>query len=209
MDSPPFENMWSWPYNNIMQDVLTIVEKEIRKRKINDDTVAGVLKDNPMIAARRIIGGYSSVNVVDREGQRIPIYALKEAVKRFMTNPHYRNAQVFHSDVQIGRVLPKWTSPETGNLYTTHVDDTGWWTLVELRDDVEIANKTWAEVLKGNIRSFSIAGTSKEKLQKQENGQRFEEVKSLDILETTLCQVPVNQLSKFDVLWTGTKDSFW
>jgi hypothetical protein len=139
--------------------------------------------------------------MVDREGQRIPVYALKSAVQNFMQNIYYRPANVFHSDITIGRVLPKWTNPKSGETFVTKVDDIGWWNIIEIRDDIEIANKVWNEVLKGNIKSFSIAGSSKEKLQKQENGARYEEVKSLEIYETTLCEMGINQMSKFDVLW--------
>jgi Intein splicing domain/Caudovirus prohead serine protease/HNH endonuclease len=113
---------------------------------------------------------------------------------------------IFHnSDVQCGRVIPKWTNPETGETIETKVDDIGWFTVCEIRDDIEIANKTWEEILKGNIRSFSIAGSSKDKLQKQEHGVGFEQVNELEIYETTLCETPVNQQAKFEVLWNPSK----
>ena len=109
---------------------------------------------------------------------------------------------IYHnSDVTLGRILPKWTNPDTGETVFTHVDDKGWFVVAEIRDDLEIADKAWKEVLKGNIRSFSIAGSSKEKLQKRENGAEYEQVNALEIYEVTLCEVPVNQLSKFEVLW--------
>jgi len=184
-----------------MKELIAEIDNELKKREISEQKIAEILQQNTDISNRRIIGGYSSVAVVDREGQKIPISALKNAAHNFMQNIFARPAMVFHSDVQVGRVIPKWTDPNTGKVLETKVDDMGWYTLVEIRDDLEIADKTWAEVLKGNIRSFSIAGSSKDKLRKQENGIGFEQVNELEIYETTLCETPVNQMSKFEVLW--------
>ena len=77
--------------------------------------------------------------------------------------------------------------------------------VVEIRDDVEIADKVWAEIQKGNLRSFSIAGSSKAKKEMYESGRGWEEVMKLEIYECTICEVPVNQLSQFDVLYDPNK----
>jgi hypothetical protein len=190
-----------------METLLKKLESEITKRNLDESKISEILKNNKDIINRRIIVGYASVAVVDREGQLIPIPALKEAVKRFMSNIYYRPANVFHSDVTIGRILQKWTNPDTGELFETKVDDKGWLVVVEIRDDVDIAKKVWEEVIKGNIRSFSIAGSSKDKLQKYENGRSFEQVNSLDLFELTLCVTGVNQLSRFSVAWNPDKVS--
>jgi len=192
-----------------MQELLKEIDREIRHRDITEDQIAKILSLNKDVMNRRIVGGYSSVAVVDREGQKIPIFALRNAASKFMENIFARPAMVFHSDVQVGRVIPKWTNPETGETLETKVDDLGWYTLVEVRDDIEIANKTWAEILKGNIRSFSIAGSSKDKLRKQEHGVGYEQVNELEIYETTFCETPVNQLSKFSILWNPDDRKLW
>jgi Caudovirus prohead serine protease len=188
-----------------MKELLEDIAAVIEKRNISSQQIAEILQSKKDIVNRRIIGGYSSVAIVDREGQKIPISALRDAAAKFMQNIFARPAMVFHSDVQVGRVLPKWTNPDTGETIESKVDDIGWFTVIEIRDDIEIANKTWEEVLKGNIRSFSIAGSSKDKLQKQAYGQNFEQVNELEIYETTLCEVPVNQQSKFEVLWNPNR----
>lgn len=97
---------------------------------------------------------------------------------------------IYHnSDVTVGRVLPRWTNPKTGEIVTSHVDDTGWYIVAEIRDDVEIADKVWEEVEKGNIRSFSIAGSSKDKQEGYKDGKFMTEITKLDIYEITLCLV--------------------
>jgi hypothetical protein len=95
---------------------------------------------------------------------------------------------IYHnSDVTIGRILPKWTNPRTGDVITSHVDDKGWYIVAEIRDDVDIADKVWEEVEKGTIRSFSIAGSSKQKEESYENGRHATIITKLDIFEVTLC----------------------
>ena len=188
-----------------MRSLLNLLEKEVETRGLTSDQISDIIQNNKDLTNRRIISGYASVDMIDREGQRIPISALKTAVDNFMKNLFARPVQIFHSDVQVGRILPKWTDPGSGKTYTNHVDDTGWFVIVEIRDDTEIADKTWEEIVKGNLRSFSIAGSSKEKLQKQENGVRYEEVKTLEIYEATICETPVNSMSKFDILWDPQK----
>jgi hypothetical protein len=184
-----------------MKELLNKIEHEILKRNIDTLRVTQILSGNKDITSRRIIYGYASVDVVDREGQRIPIPALKNAVTAFMSKPFFRNVNVFHSDITIGRVLPKWTNPETGEIYVTKVDDKGWLVVCEIRNDIEVANKTWNEIVKGNIRSFSVAGSSKDKLRKRENGIEYEQINDLEFVEVTCCEVPVNQMSRFEVLY--------
>lgn len=189
-----------------MKKLLHDIEIEIKRRGIDEDEISGIISSVPDIRNRRIIGGYASVSIVDREGHKITIDALKEAVDRFMQEEFYRPINVFHSDVTIGRILPKWTNPETGNVHKTFVDDKGWYVICELRDDIEIADKVWKEIQRGNIRSFSIAGSSKTKEDVvSDGGSRFTAITSLDLYECTLCEEPVNPLSKFDFIYNPNR----
>jgi len=113
---------------------------------------------------------------------------------------------IYHnSDIQVGRILPKWTNPDTGETLTSHIDEKGWYTICEIRDDIEIANKVWDEIIAGRIRSFSIAGSSKDKSPSWEGGTQHTAINDLEIYESTLCEVPVNALSKFEVLYDPGK----
>ena len=117
---------------------------------------------------------------------------------------------IYHnSDVTVGRVLPKWTNPKTGELVVSHVDDMGWYIVAEIRDDVEIADKVWEEVERGNIRSFSIAGSSKSKTEDFNQGQAMTLITKLDIYEITLCEEPVNPMSKFDFFYNPNELDIW
>ena len=190
-----------------MKKILNQVELEIEHRQISEDEVADILSSFEPAKSRRIICGYCSVAIIDREGHRISIEALKDAVSRFMKNPEYKNLNVFHSDITVGKILSAWSDPETGKVWETKVDDTGWFVVCELRDDIDIVDKVWEEILKGSIRSFSIAGSSKSKKEMYEGGQSFTSIESLDIAEVTLCEMGINQMSKFDILWDPEKVS--
>jgi len=184
-----------------MKKTLEQVELEISKRNLQEEEIASILNEASFLKNRRIICGYCSVAIIDREGHRISIEALKDAVHRFMKNPEYKNLNVFHSDITVGKILPAWSDPETGKVWETKVDDKGWFVVCELRDDIDIVDKVWEEILRGNIRSFSIAGSSKSKKEMYEGGQSFTSIESLDIAEVTLCEMGINQMSKFDILW--------
>tara|TARA_Y100000310_G_C20450882_1_gene700649 strand:- start:106 stop:684 length:579 start_codon:yes stop_codon:yes gene_type:complete len=191
-----------------MKALLAGLEEEIVNRNISEEDISKVISSIPPLINRRIIMGYASVAMVDRENQKISITALREAVKRFMSDDRYRVISIFHSDAIIGRVLPKWTDPKSGKVSKTEVDDVGWKVVVELRNDIELADKVWEEILKGNLRSFSVAGTSKEKHNDHNNGVSFTEIDELDLLEVTICSVPVNPMSMFQVLWEGKEKVF-
>lgn len=184
-----------------MNEILEKIEIEIKKRNIAPSEISKVISSIPELTNRRIIYGYASVSIVDRENQKISIPALKDAVKRFMAEEKYRLINVFHSDATVGRILPKWTDPKTGRVYLTEVDDKGWLVVCELRDDIELADKVWEEILKGNLKSFSIAGSSKRKHDGLNHGMPYTEIDELDLYECTICSVPVNQLSMFETLW--------
>jgi HK97 family phage prohead protease len=186
-----------------LKEILRDVELEIEKRGITPEEVSETISSIPPLLNRRIIMGYASVAMVDRENQKISIEALRDAVKRFMADGRYRIISIFHSDAVVGRVLPKWTDPKTGKSYETEVDNVGWKVVVELRDDIELAEKVWDEIIKGNLRSFSVAGTSKKKHNETSTGNPFTEIDELDLLECTICSVPVNPMSMFQVLWEG------
>jgi HK97 family phage prohead protease len=188
-----------------MQKILLDVEGEIQKRNIADEDVAKIISSIPHLTNRRIILGYASVSMIDRENQKISLEALREAAKRFMAEDRYRIISIFHSDCVVGRVLPSWTDPNTGKIYRTEVDDVGFKICVELRDDIELANKVWDEILKGNIKSFSVAGTSKRKHDSTHGGTTYTEIDEMDLLEITLCAIPVNPMSKFEILFDPKK----
>ena len=56
-----------------------------------------------------------------------------------------------HQNVQIGQILEEW-----GDL-KTHVDDKGLFIVAKIRDDLQIANEVWNQILGHKLNGFSIA----------------------------------------------------
>ena len=47
------------------------------------------------------VAGYASVDMVDKQGDRIPPEALNKAFEKFMDNAAFRNVQLAHSGIQV------------------------------------------------------------------------------------------------------------
>ena len=71
-----------------------------------------------------IVAGYASVELVDKQGDLITRSALKDAFKKFMSDPKYRNVQLAHSNIQVGEVISNYTDNQ-GRLWKSEVDDAG------------------------------------------------------------------------------------
>ena len=63
-----------------------------------------------------VVAGYASVELVDKQGDLITRSALKDAFKKYMADPKYRNVQLAHSNIQVGEVIPQYTDSE-GRLW--------------------------------------------------------------------------------------------
>jgi len=147
-----------------------------------------------------VIGGYASIEIVDKQNDLITLKALEEAVIKYMTTPKYRNVMSNHSNVQVGDVIEKYRD-KNGNLHKTQVDDVGFYVVIKLRDDIEKAKEIQRGIRKGTLRSFSIGGQALSKRQKtsEELGQ-YNEIDKLELHEVTICEKGINPEAKFDIL---------
>ena len=64
----------------------------------NDFTI---LKSN----ADLMIGGYASIEMVDKQNDLITLPALKTAASEFMEKARFRNVMTNHSNVQVGEII--------------------------------------------------------------------------------------------------------
>ena len=113
-----------------------------------------------------VVAGYASVEVVDKQGDKITKEALKDAFAKYMGDEKYRNVQLAHSNIQVGEVIPSYTDSE-GRLWKSEVDDVGMFVVVALRDDIEKAKEVAAEIRKGSLRGFSIGGQAFNRFKKR------------------------------------------
>lgn len=147
-----------------------------------------------------MIGGYASIEIVDKQNDLITLKALNEAVKKYMENPKFRNVMTNHSNVQVGEVVESYRDT-TGRLWKTEVDDVGFFVVIKLRDDIEKAKEINRGIRKGSLRSFSIGGQALEKVKKshKELGE-YNEISKLELHEVTICEKGINPEARFDIL---------
>jgi HK97 family phage prohead protease len=147
-----------------------------------------------------VVAGYASVEVVDKQGDKITKEALKDAFKKYMEDPKYRNVQLAHSNIQVGEVIPNYTDSE-GRLWKSEVDDVGMFVVVELRDDIEKAKEVAAEIRKGTLRGFSIGGQAFKRVRKSDavHGD-YQEISKLELHEITICEKGINPEATFRIL---------
>ena len=147
-----------------------------------------------------MIGGYASIEIVDKQNDLITLKALKEAVNKYMENPKFRNVMTNHSNVQVGEVVKEYRD-SNGRLFKTEVDDVGFFVVIKLRDDIEKAKEINRGIRKGSLRSFSIGGQALQKVKKShpELGQ-YNEISKLELHEVTICEKGINPEAKFDIL---------
>ena len=147
-----------------------------------------------------MIGGYASIEIVDKQNDLITLKALNEAVSKYMENPKFRNVMTNHSNVQVGEVIKSYRD-KSGKIWKTEVDDVGFFVVIKLRDDIEKAKEINRGIRKGSLRSFSIGGQALEKVKKnhQELGD-YNEISKLELHEVTICEKGINPEARFDIL---------
>ena len=147
-----------------------------------------------------MIGGYASIEIVDKQNDLITLKALNEAVSKYMENPKFRNVMTNHSNVQVGEVVKSYRD-KTGKIWKTEVDDVGFFVVIKLRDDIEKAKEINRGIRKGSLRSFSIGGQALQKVKKShpELGE-FNEISKLELHEVTICEKGINPEARFDIL---------
>lgn len=168
--------------------------KTITADKENDFTIIKAKSDELMI------GGYASIEMVDKQNDLITLKALNEAVVKFMEKNKFRNVMTNHSNVQVGEVIQSYRDT-SGKLWKTEVDDVGFFVVIKLRDDIEKAKEINRSIRKGTLRSFSIGGQALQKVKKhhEELGE-YSEISKLELHEVTICEKGINPEAKFDIL---------
>jgi len=151
-------------------------------------------------ASGLVIGGYASIEVVDKQNDLITLEALDDAVHKFMGESSFRNVMSNHSNVQVGEVIENYRD-NNGILHKTGVDDVGFYVVIKLREDIEKAKEISRGIRKGTLRSFSIGGQAiSKKSRTSDNMGTYNEIDKLELHEVTICEKGINPEAKFDIL---------
>lgn len=153
-----------------------------------------------------IIAGYASVDVVDKQNDLITLDALSEAADKFMKSD-YKNVMITHSNVQVGEVIDTYTDTK-GNLLKTGCDDTGFFVVIKMRNDIEKAKEVARDIRRGKLRSFSIGGQAinKHNVHDPDIGT-YKEIDKLELHEITICEEGINPEAKFEIVKENKKGS--
>lgn len=146
------------------------------------------------------VAGYASVDMVDKQGDRIPVSALKKAFDQFMGNKAFRNVQLAHSGIQVGEVVPSYNDSE-GRLWKSEVDDHGLFVVCKIRNDIQKAREVQKQIRNGDLRAFSIGGQALFRVSKTtpELGTH-REITDLELHEITLCKKGINPEAAYTIL---------
>ena len=151
-------------------------------------------KDEPLV-----IAGYASVDVVDKQNDLITLEAIREASENFMKGD-FKNVMITHSNVQVGEVIDNWTD-STGNVLKTGCDDTGFFVVIKMRNDIEKAKEVSRDIRRGKLRSFSIGGQAMHKANKHDPEiGTYKEIDKLELHEVTICEEGINPEAKFEII---------
>lgn len=153
-----------------------------------------------------VIAGYASVDVVDKQNDLITLDALREASDKFMKSD-YKNVMITHSNVQVGEVIDTYTDTK-GNVLKTGVDDTGFFVVIKMRNDIEKAKEVARDIRRGKLRSFSIGGQAinKHNVHDPDIGT-YKEIDKLELHEITICEEGINPEAKFEIVKENKKGS--
>ena len=125
--------------------------------------------------------------------------ALNDAADKFMKSD-YKNVMITHSNVQVGEVIDSYTDTK-GNLLKTGCDDTGFFVVIKMRNDIEKAKEVARDIKRGKLRSFSIGGQAinKHNVHDPDIGT-YKEIDKLELHEITICEEGINPEAKFEIV---------
>ena len=150
---------------------------------------------------RRIIAGYGSLDVIDRQGEKITQEAMRKALEKFMANPEFANTHVMHGNVAVGKVIPDYTDMN-GEKWETKVNETGTFIVSELRTDIKRAEQVWDLIQDGHLKSYSVGGISlnPKELVCQDTGACHWEINEIEIHEFSYVDRPAVKGADFIIV---------
>lgn len=141
----------------------------------------------------RIIAGFASVEIVDKQGDIIDVSELKRAMYKLMDRGGF--IVYGHQNKHVGKILD-WEirkHPETGKQ--------GLWLVAKIFNDYAIDDAVWQAIKQGKLTGFSIGGMGRLKKEKiKENGTEKEVnvVEDLQLFEISIVEEPANPLARIE-----------
>ena len=148
---------------------------------------------------QRIIAGYASVEVIDKQNEVIPINVLKEAWERFWKNRDFAINMVMHSNIPVAKIIEEFTE-KNGTVHKSGIDSTGLYIVSKIRDDISKGDETWDLIQREELKGYSIGGEAFGKTVVCEGDSCHQQIDKMDIHEISIVDNPANQSSLFNIL---------
>lgn len=149
-----------------------------------------------------VIGGYASVEVIDKQDDIIPVDVLKAAWNLFTEDMSFANIHVMHTNIPVGKIITEFKD-EDGKVWKSGVDATGLFILVRIRQNLTKAKQTWELIKKGKLRGFSIAGEALLRTPIMKGLKIIHRIDKLELFEISIVDNPANTLSLFSIMKAG------
>lgn len=181
------------------------------------------LSDGPLRAIWKaddgdcVIWGPASVEVVDKENDRIKAEALEEALPQLLKRSRLSYE---HSDQIVGDILDKFETEEPRTVeinghtferseFPTDVlkldgMEPALYVAGNIYNDTQKAREVREKVEEGKIDSYSISGEAVTTEMAVKDGQTFTDIVKIDLSAVTLCEEGMNQKAKFGVVSKAT-----
>lgn len=133
----------------------------------------------------RSFEGMANVRVIDRIGDLIDPQAFSESIDEYMLNP------VLRFNHEEGSLI--------GSITEIRIQDDGLWVKGEI-GEWALAEDKWKQMQSGHLKALSIMGRVDEWEEKQTpDGQWFWYITKFYLIEISVVEIPMNQLSLFEV----------
>lgn len=154
-----------------------------------------------------LIWGPASVEIVDKEGDKISVEALDKALPQLLKRARL---SLEHTDQIVGRILERFETQEPvtveingtsyeRNEFPTSVldldDDSppALYVAGEIFEDTQQSKRAREQIEDGELTSYSISGEALVTRKKVEEGTVYDDILDLDLSAVTLCQEGMNQ----------------
>lgn len=167
-----------------------------------------------------VIWGPASIEVVDKERDRIKAEALEDALPQLLKR---KRLSYEHSDQIVGDILERFETEEpvevevAGNTYKRDEFPTDVLKLDGLKPGLFVAGNVYndsqksqevrKQIEEGEVDSYSISGEAVVTEMAVKDGQTFTDILKLDLSAVTLCREGMNQKAEFAVVSKQSEDA--
>jgi hypothetical protein len=156
-----------------------------------------MVKFNVLDEEKRLVAGYISTEIVDNQGDLVPIEELEKTMLTLMDRGGFLNYS--HSNKSVGKIL-QWDVREN-----PEVKKKGIYVVAKIFNDYHVDDLVWEKVKAGELGGFSIGATAKEAKMKLRDGKRglprdVDVLHDVSLMEVSLVENPANPLALVDAV---------